>query len=160
MSRIAPTIKPCLWFDGRAEEAVEFYGTVFDDVTVESIMRRPDGVPGEPGGVLVIHFTMAGQRFMALNGGPEYAFTPAVSMMLECQDQDELDAMWDKLSDGGEEVQCGWLTDRFGLSWQVVPAELSDLMGRADPEQAERMMAEVMKMIKLDAGALRKAFDG
>lgn len=160
MSGSTTTIKPCLWFDGQAEEAVEFYRTVFDDVEITSVMRRPESVPGVPGGVLVMHFSMAGREFMALNGGPEYEFTPAISLVLTCRDQDELDAMWDKLIVGGEPVQCGWLTDRFGLSWQVVPAEMSELMARADAAQADRMMGAMMKMIKLDLPALRRAYEG
>ncbi len=160
MSRAHATIKPCLWFDGQAEEAVAFYRTVFDDVEITGVMRRPQSVPGEPGGVLVMHFAMAGQEFMALNGGPEFKFTPAFSLVLTCRDQDEVDAMWGKLLVGGEPVQCGWLTDRFGLSWQVVPAEMSELLAHADAAQADRVMGAMMTMIKLDMPALRKAYDG
>jgi predicted 3-demethylubiquinone-9 3-methyltransferase (glyoxalase superfamily) len=153
-------ITPCLWFDDQAEQAVEFYGTVFDDVTVLEVTRYGPGAPRPAGTVLTIRFEMAGQRFLALNGGPEYRFTEAVSFMIDCADQHEVDRYWDRLSEGGEEGPCGWLKDRFGLSWQVVPRVLPELLASADAGVAQRVLAAMMTMGKLDVAALKQAADG
>jgi predicted 3-demethylubiquinone-9 3-methyltransferase (glyoxalase superfamily) len=149
-------ITPMLWFDGQAEEAARQYVGIFPDSSLGAISRQPDGTP------LVVEFTLSGLRFTALNGGPEYRFTPAVSFVIDCDTQDEVDYYWDKLSEGGapEAQQCGWLADRFGLSWQVVPRQLAAYIGDPDPEKAGRAMQAMLKMKKLDVEALRKAHDG
>ncbi len=149
-------ITPMLWFDGRAEEAARQYVSIFPDSSLGAVSRQPDGTP------LVVEFTLAGQRFTALNGGPEYTFTPAVSFVVGCDTQDEVDHYWDKLSEGGapEARQCGWLADRFGVSWQVVPRRLGEYLSDPDPEKAGRTMQAMLKMKKLDIEALRRAHDG
>lgn len=153
-------IGTCLWFDGQAEEAVEFYKSVFDGLTVGRTLRWPEGHP-EAGAVLTVEFEMGGRSFMALNGGPQYKFTEAVSFVVDCEDQKEVDLYWDKLlAGGGAPSMCGWLKDRFGVSWQVTPKGLVDLLTDPDPGRAQRAMAEMMKQVKLDIDAVRKAADG
>ena len=149
-------ITPMLWFDGQAEEAARQYVSIFPDASIGSVSRLPDGT------ALVVDFTLAGHRFTALNGGPEFKFTPAVSFVIDCDTQDEVDYFWDKLSAGGapEAQQCGWLADRFGVSWQVVPRQLGEYMSDPDPEKAGRTMQAMLKMKKLDIEALRRAHDG
>src|SRR6476469_462817 len=142
-------IRPCLWFDGKAEEAARFYGTVFKDSKI--ISSNP----------IVTFFTLAGQEFMGLNGGPKFPFTEAVSFMVYCETQAELDAKWDKLiAGGGRPVECGWLKDKYGLSWQIVPAQLERLLMSGDKASNERVMAAVMKMTKLDIATLEAAARG
>jgi predicted 3-demethylubiquinone-9 3-methyltransferase (glyoxalase superfamily) len=160
MPGVSTTVNPCLWFDGDAEEAAAFYTAIFPGSQVLQVMPRPEGVPGETGAALLVRFTIAGTEFWALNGGPGFPFTQAVSLVANCADQAELDRLWAALADGGREVQCGWLVDRFGLSWQVVPAEFGAMMADADAAQAARVMAAVMGMVKLDVAALRAAFRG
>ena len=148
-------ISPFLWFDGKAEEAAEFYTGIFKDA------RITNRIPGPGGQLMGIGFEIEGQEFMGLNGGPMFQFTPAVSFFIRCETQEEIDHYWTKLVEGGGEHQpCGWLRDRFGLSWQVVPNALGAMLQDKDPAKAQRTMEAMMKMSKLDIAALRKAFDG
>ena len=160
MSKIAP----CLWFDDKAEEAANFYVSVFrelgQDASIGDIEPYFEGGPRPTDMVMTVGFSLAGQEFLALNGGPDFSFSPAISMMVKCEDQAELDGFWDRLGDGGSEVQCGWVTDRFGLSWQVVPNSLDEMMRRGSPEQKARMMQALMGMVKLDIAGLEAAFHG
>lgn len=153
-------ISYCLWFDGRAEEAAEFYVSVFKDARIVETARYLEGSPGEPGTVMTVEFELNGERFMALNGGPQYTFTPALSIVATCESQEEIDDLWEKLTDGGAEVACGWLTDRFGVSWQIVPGGMGEMLGSSDREAAERAFSAMMDMKKIDIGALRRAYDG
>jgi len=147
-------IKTCLWFDGNAEEAAEFYVSVFKDSAITGITAGPTGA------ALVVAFRLAGVEFIALNGGPQFKFTEAVSLSVDCQSQEELDELWEKLSAGGSDAQCGWLKDRYGLSWQIVPAVLPKLLSGADPGRAKRVMDALMGMTKLDIQALEAAAAG
>jgi len=142
-------IVPCLWFDSNAEEAVNLYTSVFKNSKIESVSYYGKDGPGPAGSVLTMEFTLEGQRFMALNGGPYYAFTPAISLMVSVETQAELDKIWDTLSAEPEEEQCGWLKDRFGLSWQIVPTVLGQLMQDPDPERVNRVTQAMLKMKKL-----------
>ena len=155
-------ITPCLWFDGRAEEAAAFYVTLLPDSRIDHVIRSPIDTPSGPAGmVLVVEFTLAGQRFTGLNGGPQFPFTEAVSFQIACDDQEEVDRLWDALcADGGAPGPCGWLKDRFGLSWQIVPKRLQELIADADPERARRGMSAMMKMSKIDIAGLDAAADG
>ena len=155
-----PRITPNLWFDTQAEEAAEFYCSVFPSSKVTSVARYTEAGPGEPGTVMTVEFELDGQRFVGINGGPEFTFSEAVSFQIDCEDQAEVDHYWDKLTDGGEEVQCGWLKDRYGLSWQVVPRGMEAVFSDPDPERAKRAMEAMLGMKKLDIAALRKAADG
>jgi predicted 3-demethylubiquinone-9 3-methyltransferase (glyoxalase superfamily) len=150
---------PCLWFDGRAEEAMEFYTRVFKDSKKAGFTRYGDNGPGPKGSVMTASFTLFGQDFLALNGGPMFQFTPAISLIVNCDDQAEIDHYWEKLAEGGETQVCGWLKDKFGVSWQVVPRDLGEMALSGTPEQRGRMMAAMMQMKKLDAAAIRQAFD-
>ena len=153
-------ITPFLWFDGQAEEAANFYVSVFKNSKVKEISRYTGEEPmGEKGSVLTVTFELNGQEFVGLNGGPKFKFTEAVSFAINCETQEEIDYYWGKLTaGGGEEVQCGWLTDKFGLSWQVVPAKIREWA--SDPAGFKRVMAAVMEMKKLDLAKLQRAFDG
>jgi predicted 3-demethylubiquinone-9 3-methyltransferase (glyoxalase superfamily) len=155
-------IKPCLWFDGVAEEAANFYVSLLPDSRIDRVNRSPADNPSTPAGaVLLVEFTLAGQPFQGLNGGPQFPFTEAVSFSVECEDQAEVDRLWDALTaDGGKPVQCGWLKDRFGLSWQIVPKAMGRLMGGSDPAGAKRAMEAMMKMVKLDIAELERAYRG
>jgi len=153
-------ITPCLWFDFNAEEAIAFYSTIFPDVEVRKINCYPEGTPGLAGKVVTVYFRMAGQEFIALNGGPMYRFSEAISFSINCQTQEEIDLYWNKLTAGGEESMCGWLKDRFGLSWQVVPSELDGWLHAPDPAVSQRVMEVMLTMRKLDISALRKAAEG
>jgi len=150
----------CLWFDSQAEEAVNFYAKIFKDLKITSTSRYGEAGPGPAGSVMVVTFRMNGQDFMALNGGPVYQFNPAVSFVVNCDNQDEVDYYWKNLTDGGQVVQCGWLVDKFGLSWQIVPVELNVLMTDKDPVKARRVTEAMLKMVKLDINELRKAYNG
>lgn len=156
-----PTITPFLWFDSQAEEAAQFYALVFPNSRVLSTTPAPDGTPdASAGGVLTADFELDGVRFTALNGGPHFRFTEAVSFVIDCADQAEVDHYWNALTaDGGEESQCGWLKDRFGLSWQVVPRQLNELLGDPDPGRSGRAMQAMLQMRKLDVAALQAAAD-
>ena len=150
-------ITPCLWFDFNAEEAVAHYLSIFPNSRILSTARYAEFAPGRKGAVMTIVFEIDGQRFLALNGGPQYKFTPALSLMVNCDDQAEIDALWEKLADGGEHVACGWLTDKFGVSWQIVPRVLPELLG-GDAQRTDRVMRAVMSMKKLDVTQLQEAF--
>jgi predicted 3-demethylubiquinone-9 3-methyltransferase (glyoxalase superfamily) len=153
-------ITPFLWFDDNAEEAVNFYTSVFKNSKVGDISRYGDAGPGPKGSVMVITFELDGQQFMALNGGPRFKFTEAISFVVNCKDQKEVDEYWDRLSEGGQKVQCGWLKDKFGLSWQVVPTILGELMKEEDPAKRERVMKAMLQMVKLDGDGLKRAAEG
>jgi predicted 3-demethylubiquinone-9 3-methyltransferase (glyoxalase superfamily) len=153
-------ITPCLWFDGQAEEAMNFYVSIFKDSKVGTVSRYGDAGPGPKGSVMVVTFQLEGQELMALNGGPQYKFSPAISFMVSCKTQDEVDHLWDKLSAGGQVQQCGWLQDKFGVSWQIVPTALMELMRDKDPAKSRRVMEAMLKMVKLDIAELRRAYDG
>jgi predicted 3-demethylubiquinone-9 3-methyltransferase (glyoxalase superfamily) len=156
------SITPCLWFNYDAEEAATFYASVFPDGEVTSIMRAPgDNPSGKRGDVLMVGFTLMGQRFTGLNGGPQFPFSEAVSFEISCEDQAEADRYWHALVEGGgEHSQCGWLKDRFGVSWQVVPKQIGDYLGGPDPEGAARANAAMLQMQRLDVEALRLAYEG
>ena len=150
-----------LWFDGRAEEAMNFYTSVFKNSKIGSISRYGDSGPGPKGSVLVATFEIEGQRFAALNGGPHYKFTPAISFMVDCRTQAEVDELWAKLAvDGGQPVQCGWITDKFGVSWQIIPTILSEMLQDKDPARANRVMSAMLEMVKIDIAALEQAYRG
>ncbi len=155
MSKIAP----CLWFDSKAEEAANVYVSLLPDSRIDKVMRSPAENPGTPkGAVLVVEFTLAGQRFIGLNGGPQFPFTEAVSFAIECEDQAEVDRLWEALTvDGGSPGRCGWLKDRFGLSWQIVPKALPELLNSPDRERAGRVMQAMLQMGKIDIEGLRSA---
>jgi predicted 3-demethylubiquinone-9 3-methyltransferase (glyoxalase superfamily) len=153
-------ITPFLWFDGEAEEAMNFYLSVFEDAKVTGLTRTTEAGPGAKGSVLSASFQLCGQDFIALNGGPQYKFTPAVSFLVACRTQEEIDRYWDKLVSGGKPVQCGWLTDRYGLSWQIVPAALADMLQDKDAEKSRRVMQAMLKMVKLDIAELKRAHEG
>ena len=148
-----PTITPFLWFDNQLEDAVAFYTSVFGDSAVPSSA-------GPSGGATMASFRLAGQDFMGLNGGPMYAFTPAISLFVSCEGQDEVDYYWDRLVEGGSPSRCGWLVDRFGLSWQIIPTALGRLMGDPDPERAGRVMQAMLAMTKIEVAGLQAAYDG
>lgn len=151
-------IRPCLWYDGDAEEAANYYVSLIPDSRIEKIGRSPTDNPSvSKGEVLTVEFTLAGQSFLGLNGGPHFKFTEAVSFQIDCADQEEVDRLWAALSDGGKESQCGWLKDRWGLSWQIVPRRLTELISHEDPDVARRAMMAMMTMQKIDITALEKA---
>ncbi len=152
-------IVPNLWFDTQAEEAAEFYVSVFPDSRVVNVARYTEAGPREAGTVMTVEFELNGNRFVAINGGTEFTFSEAVSFLITCDDQAEIDRYWELLADGGEEGPCGWLKDRFGLSWQVVPAGMDELFA-GDPERARRAMEAMFSMKKLDVAALRAAAEG
>jgi predicted 3-demethylubiquinone-9 3-methyltransferase (glyoxalase superfamily) len=154
-------ISPCLWFDGEAEEAAKFYVSLLPDSKIEKVQKNTvDSPAGKAGSVLVVEFTLAGQRFMALNGGKPFDFTHAISFKVDCADQAEVDRLWDALSDGGQAEQCGWLKDRYGVSWQIVPTALPNYLGGADKAGAQRAMQAMMGMVKLDIESLKRAYEG
>jgi len=159
MSRIEQKITPFLWFDTKAEDAASFYVSLFDDSEVVDVARYPEGVPGRNAGdAMTVNFRLAGQGFIALNGGPEFSFTEAISLYVRCTDQEEVDRLWDRLiDDGGEPSQCGWLKDRFGLSWQIIPERLSELLGDDDPARANAAMQAMLQMQKIEVKALEDA---
>lgn len=154
-------VYPCLWFDGKAEEAATFYAGLLPDSHVDKVWRSPADTPSGPAGmVLTVDFTVAGQRLQGLNGGSDFQFNEAVSFVIECEDQPEVDRLWDALTaDGGEPGPCGWLKDRYGLSWQIVPRELITLMNDADPERARRATEAMLQMGKIEVEELRRAAD-
>ncbi len=159
-----PKLTPCLWFDGNAEEAAERYVAIFKNSKITGITHYGDAgaeASGMPKGtVMTVAFELEGQPFLALNGGPEFTFSPAISFIVNCGSQGELDEFWEKLSEGGEIQECGWLTDKFGVSWQIVPSELNTMLQDPDPRKPERVMQALFRMKKLDIGALKRAFDG
>ena len=157
---ITQRIVPNLWFDTQAEEAAEFYCSVFKNSRVLNVARYTEAGPGEPGTAMTVEFELDGQRFTGINGGPQFPFTEAVSLSVTCADQAEVDYYWERLTDGGEEVQCGWLKDRYGLSWQVIPVGMEELFADPDPERARRAMEAMLGIKRLDVAALRRAADG
>ncbi len=150
-------ITPCLWFDFSAEEAVAHYLAIFPNSRIISTTRYGEFAADRKGAVMTIFFEIDGQRLLALNGGPQFKFTPALSLMVNCDDQAEIDALWRKLAEDGEHQQCGWLTDKFGVSWQIVPRALPELLSGEDPERTDRVMRAVMTMDKLDIAQMRNA---
>ena len=153
-------ITPFLWFDSQAEEAATVYVSLFDDAEITGISRYPEDVPGPTGEVMTVSFRLADQEFTALNGGPQFSFTEAVSFAVACEDQEEVDRLWDALIEGGgEPSQCGWLKDRFGLSWQIVPIRLHELLDDPDPARAQRAMQAMLQMGKIEIKALEDAAD-
>ena len=156
-----PTITPFLWFDHNAEDAMNFYCSVFPDAKIGDVMRYGEGAPMPAGTVITASFEIAGQRVMVLNGGPRFTFDEAFSFFVSVETQDEIDRYWDALTaDGGEPSECGWLKDRFGLSWQIVPSMLGQVLGDPDPEKSGRAMQAMLKMTKLDIAELQRAHDG
>ena len=155
-----PSITPCLWFENQGEEAAEFYVSVFPNSRIVDVARYGPAGPGPEGSVMTVTFELDGQSFTALNGGPEFQFNEAVSFQVDCRDQAEVDHYWSRLGDGGEEGPCGWLRDRFGLSWQIVPAALPRLLSDPDPEKATRVMQAMLQMKKLDVDVMERAAAG
>jgi predicted 3-demethylubiquinone-9 3-methyltransferase (glyoxalase superfamily) len=153
-------IIPNLWFDTEAEEAADFYATVFPNSRVVTKTHYPEDAPREAGMVMTVEFELDGQRFVGINGGPQFSFDEAVSFQVTCESQEELDYYWERLSEGGQEGPCGWLKDRFGLSWQVVPKGMDEVFADPDPERARRAMQAMLKMGKIDIDELRRAADG
>jgi len=151
-------ITPFLWFDHQAEEAATFYTSVFKNSKIETVTRYGDAGPGPKGSVMTIAFELDGQKFVALNGGPHYQFTPAISFVVNCEEQEEVDYYWEKLTAGGQEIQCGWLVDKYGVSWQIIPAALIKMLGDRDTDRASRVMQAIMPMKKLDLKQLKKAY--
>lgn len=152
-------ITPFLWFDTQAEEAAQFYTSIFKDSRILEILYYAEGAPHPEGSVMTVRFEIAGQTFTALNGGPHYAFSPATSFVVNCDTQEEIDFYWDRLVKGGQPQQCGWLSDRYGVTWQIVPEILPELFSNPDMEKCARVTQAMMRMIKLDIDALKKAAD-
>ncbi len=154
-----PTTVPCLWFDGQAERAATHYTTIFPNSEILGMTRYGPGAPGPEGSVMTVSFSLDGQEFVGLNGGPQFTFSEAVSFQIHCADQDEVDYYWSRLSEGGQEGPCGWLKDRFGLSWQVVPTMLFELVDDPDPGRAQRVTQAVLGMGKIEIAELQRAAD-
>ncbi len=152
-------ITPCLWFDGKAEEAMNFYAAIFKNSKTLRIMRYGEAGPGPKGSVLSVTVELDGQEFIALNGGPQFTFSPATSFFVTCETQAEVDEFWEKLSAGGERQRCGWLKDKYGVSWQIVPSVLGDLLQDKDAAKSKRVMEAMLKMDKLDIARLKQAYE-
>ena len=152
-------ITTCLWFDTEGEEAAEFYCSVIPDSRVLGVSRYGEAGPGTPGTAMTVSFELDGKPYVALNGGPEFRFNEAVSLQISCRDQEEVDHYWNTLVEGGEESMCGWLKDRYGFSWQVIPSALNELLGDPDPDRAQRAMRAMLSMRKIDIEAMRRAAD-
>jgi predicted 3-demethylubiquinone-9 3-methyltransferase (glyoxalase superfamily) len=153
-------ITPFLWFDNKAEEAMNFYVSIFKNSKIMGVSRNGNAGPGPKGTVMSGTFQLDGQEFMALNGGPMFKFTEAVSLFVNCETQEEVDELWEKLSAGGQKSRCGWLKDKFGLSWQIIPSPLGKMLGDKDPAKSKRVMQAMLKMDKIDIAGLKKAYDG
>ena len=153
-------ITPFLWFDSQAEQAAKFYTSIFKNSKITNVARYPKGSPGRAGSVMTVAFQLNGQKFIALNGGPIFKFNEAVSFVVNCKTQAEVDHFWKKLSARGKEVQCGWLKDKFGVSWQIVPGALGELVSTKDAAKSERVMQAMLSMVKLDIAALKQAYKG
>ena len=151
-------ITPFLWFDGKAEEAMNFYSSIFKNSKIGRITRYGDAGPGPKGAVMSGTFQLDGQEFMALNGGPQFKFTEAISFFVNCETQEEVDELWEKLSDGGQKSRCGWLKDKYGLSWQIIPSALGEMLGDKDPEKSQRVMKAMLQMDKIDIKGLEQAY--
>ena len=152
-------ITPFLWFNGQAEEAMNFYISIFKNSKAINVSRYGEGGPGQKGSVMSATFQLEGQIFMALNGGPQFTFTPAISLFVNCEIQEEVDELWRKLSAGGSEERCGWLKDKYGLSWQIIPSVLGKLLQDKDPEKAKSVMMAMLKMNKIDIKILKEAYE-
>lgn len=152
-------ITPFLWFDGKAEEAMNFYVSIFKNSKIANVVRYGEAGPGPKGTVMTATFQLDGQEFIALNGGPQFKFTEAVSFWVSCETQEEIDDMWEKLSAGGEKGRCGWLKDRYGLSWQIVPPVLGEMLGDKDPEKSKRVMMAMLQMDKINIKTLKQAYE-
>jgi predicted 3-demethylubiquinone-9 3-methyltransferase (glyoxalase superfamily) len=152
-------ITPFLWFNDRAEEAMNFYIGIFKNSKVIKISRYTEGAPGPKGTVMTANFTLDGQEFIALNGGPQFTFSPAISFVVNCETQAEVNEYWEKLSEGGEQIQCGWLQDKFGVSWQIVPTILGEMLTAPDESKAQRVMMAMLQMKKIDIELLKRAYD-
>jgi predicted 3-demethylubiquinone-9 3-methyltransferase (glyoxalase superfamily) len=152
-------IKPFLWFDDNAEEAAKFYTSIFKNSKIISMSRSGDAGPGPRGKVMGVEFELEGQRFMGLNGGPQFKFTEAISLFVDCETQQEVDELWEKLSAGGKKSQCGWLKDKYGLSWQIIPTVLGKMLSDPDPKKSARVMQAMMKMGKIDIEGLKRAYN-
>ena len=148
-----------LWFDSQAEEAAKFYTSIFKNSKIETVTRYGDAGPGSKGSVMTIAFELDGQKFVALNGGPVYQFNPAISFVVNCEGQEEVDHYWEKLTAGGKEIQCGWLVDKYGVSWQVVPKALVEMLRDKDPARSQRVMKAMFQMKKIDIAGLKAAYD-
>jgi predicted 3-demethylubiquinone-9 3-methyltransferase (glyoxalase superfamily) len=153
-------ISPFLWFDKEAEQAARFYTSIFKGSKIQDITRYGKGAPGKPGSVMTVRFRLLGQEFIALNGGPAFKFNKAISFVVHCKNQGEIDYYWRRLTAGGKEVQCGWLDDKYGLSWQIVPDVFFDMIDRKDAAKSERVMKAMMKMVKFDIKGLQRAAAG
>ena len=153
-------ITPFLWFDGKAEEAANFYTSIFKNSKILNTARYGDAGPEPKGTVMTVTFQLEGQNFMALNGGPHYTFSPAISFFVDCETQAEVDELWEKLSAGGSEVQCGWLKDKFGLSWQIIPKAWMELMQDKDPVKSQRVFKAMLQMTRIDVEGLKRAYRG
>lgn len=151
-------ITPFLWYDGQAEEAANFYTSIFRNSKIGSISRYGEAGPGPQGTVLSVTFELDGQEFIALNGGPQFKFTPAISLFVNCGTQAEVDELWEKLSEGGQKSRCGWLQDKYGLSWQIIPTALGELLGDPDPKKSSRVMKAMLQMEKIDIDRLQQAY--
>jgi predicted 3-demethylubiquinone-9 3-methyltransferase (glyoxalase superfamily) len=156
MSRITPF----LWFDNNAEEAVQFYTSIFKNSKVLETARYGEGGPGPKGSIMTMKFKLNGQEFIALNGGPHFKFNESISFVVDCETQEEVDDYWEKLTAGGKEIQCGWLKDKYGLSWQIVPMILGQLMSDKDPKKSKRVVQAMLKMVKIDIEGLKRAYQG
>jgi predicted 3-demethylubiquinone-9 3-methyltransferase (glyoxalase superfamily) len=150
-------ITPFLWFNGQAEEAMLFYVSVFKNSSIGEVRRWGEPGPGPKGGVMSATFELEGQQFIALNGGPQFSFTPAISLFVDCRSQAEVDDLWERLSAGGEKLPCGWVKDRFGVSWQIIPSALGELLGDPDPGKSAKVMRAMLQMKKIDVAALERA---
>jgi predicted 3-demethylubiquinone-9 3-methyltransferase (glyoxalase superfamily) len=153
-------ITPFLWFNDNAEEAMELYVSIFKGSKVLSVSRYGEGGPGPKGSLMMATFQLEGQEFMALNGGPHYTFSPAISLFVSCETQEEVDALWNKLLEGGSADRCGWLKDKFALSWQIIPTALGQLLGDKDPQKSQRVMQAMLQMNKIEIAGLQKAYAG
>ncbi len=153
-------ITPFLWFDSNAEEAMNFYVSIFKNSKVLKVTRYGEAGPGPKGTVMSATFQLKGQDFFALNGGPLFSFTPAISFFVNCETQQEVDELWEKLSEGGQKERCGWLKDKYGLSWQIIPSALGEMLGDKDPAKASRVMHAMLQMNKIDIKGLKQAYDG
>jgi len=153
-------ITPFLWFDGKAEEAANFYTAIFKNSKIGSVSRYGEGGPGPKGSVMVVTFQLEGQEFMALNGGPLFTFTPAISFLVNCETQEEVDQLWEKLSEGGQKDRCGWLKDKYGVSWQIIPTALGKMMSDPDRAKSSRVMKAMLQMDKIDINTLKQAYAG
>jgi predicted 3-demethylubiquinone-9 3-methyltransferase (glyoxalase superfamily) len=152
-------ITPFLWFDGKAEEAMNFYTSIFKNSKVGSVTRYGEGGPRPKGTVMSATFQLDGQPFMALNGGPQFTFSPAISFYVNCETQEEVDELWEKLSEGGKKERCGWLKDKYGLSWQIIPTALGKMLGDKDPEKSKKVMKAMLQMSKIDINGLKQAYE-